>query len=109
VGVNGTYYAFDDITNQIERLNLANGSTTFVSNFDPAAGLIQGAAATPEAASTCWWASDCWRSLPAGSADAIYESETLLSKTVRMCQATLKQAAYLNGFVAFQDGDCFVA
>jgi len=52
VGVNGTYYAFDDITNQIERLNLANGSTTFVSNFDPAAGLIQGAAATPEPPST---------------------------------------------------------
>jgi hypothetical protein len=52
VGVNGTYYAFDDITNQIESLNLANGSTTFVSNFDPAAGLIQGAAATPEPAST---------------------------------------------------------
>jgi hypothetical protein len=51
VGVNGTYYAFDDITNQIESLNLANGSTTFVSNFDPAAGLIQGAAATPEPAS----------------------------------------------------------
>jgi PEP-CTERM motif len=51
VGVNGTYYAFDDITNQIESLNLTNGSTTFVSNFDPAAGLVQGAVATPEPAS----------------------------------------------------------
>jgi hypothetical protein len=48
VAVNGTYYAFDDLTNQIESLNLANGNTTFVSNFDPAAGVIQGAAATPE-------------------------------------------------------------
>jgi hypothetical protein len=48
VGVNGTYYAFDDITSQIESLNLANGNTTFVSDFDPAAGVIQGAAATPE-------------------------------------------------------------
>src|SRR5580698_5064915 len=52
VGVNGTYYAFDDLTNQIESLNLTNGSTTFVSNFDPAARLIQGAAGTPEPAST---------------------------------------------------------
>jgi hypothetical protein len=51
VALNGVYYAFDDLTNQIESLNLANGSTTFVSNFDPAAGLIQGAAATPEPAS----------------------------------------------------------
>ncbi len=51
VGVNGTYYAFDNITSQIESLNLANGNTTFVSNFDPEAGVIQGAAATPEPAS----------------------------------------------------------
>jgi hypothetical protein len=51
VALNGIYYAFDDLTNQIESLNLTNGSTTFVSNFDPAAGVIQGAAATPEPAS----------------------------------------------------------
>ena len=50
VSVNGTFYAFDDLTNQIESLNLTNGSTTFVSNFDPAAGVIQGAAETPEPA-----------------------------------------------------------
>lgn len=51
ITVNGTSYAFDDITSQIESLNLANGNTTFVSNFDPAAGVIQGAATTPEPAS----------------------------------------------------------
>lgn len=51
ITVNATSYAFDDITDQIESLNLANGNTTFVSNFDPAAGVIQGAAPTPEPAS----------------------------------------------------------
>ena len=47
VGVDGTYYAFNDMTGQIEGLNLANGSTNFISNFDPAAGVIQGAVPVP--------------------------------------------------------------
>jgi hypothetical protein len=46
-GVDGTYYAFNDMTNQIESLNLANGSTNFISNFDPTAGVIQGAVPVP--------------------------------------------------------------
>jgi hypothetical protein len=46
-GVDGTYYAFNDMTGQIEGLNLANGSTNFISNFDPAAGVIQGAVPVP--------------------------------------------------------------
>jgi len=49
--VNGTTYAFNDSTGQLFTLNLANGQTTFVSDFDPAAGIITGAAATPEPAS----------------------------------------------------------
>jgi hypothetical protein len=32
-GVNGVYYAFNDLANQITSLNLANGNTSFVSNF----------------------------------------------------------------------------
>ena len=47
VGVDGTYYAFNDMTGQIEGLNLANGNTNFISNFDPAAGVIQGAVPVP--------------------------------------------------------------
>jgi hypothetical protein len=35
------------MTNQIESLNLANGSTNFISNFDPSAGVIQGAVPVP--------------------------------------------------------------
>ena len=45
--VDGTYYAFNDVTGQIEGLNVANGSTNFISNFDPAAGVIQGAVPVP--------------------------------------------------------------
>ena len=45
--VDGTYYAFNDMTGQIEGLNLATGSTNFISNFDPAAGVIQGAVPVP--------------------------------------------------------------
>jgi hypothetical protein len=45
--LDGTYYAFNDMTGQIEGLNLANGSTNFISNFDPAAGVIQGAIPVP--------------------------------------------------------------
>lgn len=48
VGVTGTYYAFNDLTNQISSLDLATGHTSFVSNFDLAAGVIQGASPTPE-------------------------------------------------------------
>lgn len=36
--VNGTIYAFNDGTNQAVTLDLANSHTSFVSNFDPAAG-----------------------------------------------------------------------
>jgi hypothetical protein len=51
-GVNGAYYAFNDMTNQISTLNLLNGNTSFVGNFDSAAGVIQGASApVPEPAS----------------------------------------------------------
>ena len=46
-GVDGAYYAFNDMTGQIEGLNLATGSTSFISNFDPAAGVIQGAVPVP--------------------------------------------------------------
>jgi hypothetical protein len=42
--VNGVSYAFNDLTNQISTIDLSTGNTTFVSNFDPAAGVIQGAA-----------------------------------------------------------------
>ncbi len=49
--VNGTFYAFKEGTNQVVSLDLSNGHTTFVSNFDPAAGLVTGATATPEPAS----------------------------------------------------------
>jgi hypothetical protein len=52
-GVNGTYYAFNDLTSQIVTLNLANGNTSFAGNFDEAAaGVIQGASTpVPEPAS----------------------------------------------------------
>ena len=51
--LNGTPYAFNDLTSQITTIGLADGKTAFVSTFDPAAGVIQGAVtATPEPAST---------------------------------------------------------
>ena len=48
--VNGTYYAFNDITQQVSSLDLASGSTSSPRDFDPAAGVVQGAFAvtTPE-------------------------------------------------------------
>jgi hypothetical protein len=49
--VNGTVYAFIDMSSEVVTLNLANGNTSFVSNFDPAAGVIDGAAPVPEPAS----------------------------------------------------------
>jgi hypothetical protein len=45
--VNGTVYAFDIPTGQIVTLNLSNGSINVVSDVDPAAGIINGAAASP--------------------------------------------------------------
>ena len=50
VGVNGTYYAFNNMAGEVEVLNLANGNTTAVSNFPPDGGLlVQGASyPTPE-------------------------------------------------------------
>ncbi|MDQ6662931.1 MAG: PEP-CTERM sorting domain-containing protein [Acidobacteriota bacterium] len=48
VNVNGTVYGFDDSAGQVVTLDLANGKTTFVTNFDPAAGLIFGASPVPE-------------------------------------------------------------
>jgi hypothetical protein len=50
VNVNGTVYAFSGATGEVLTLNLTNGQTTFVSNIDPALGLIGGAspAAVPE-------------------------------------------------------------
>ena len=48
--VNGTTYAFNDVTNQVVSLDLANGQTSFVTDFDPAAGVIQGTAPVPEPA-----------------------------------------------------------
>jgi hypothetical protein len=38
------------MTNQIETLNLLTGAATHVGDFDPAAGVIQGAAPVPEPA-----------------------------------------------------------
>jgi len=50
--VNGTLYAFGNATSQVVTLNLTNGDTTVVTNFDPAAGIIAGAVAVaPEPAS----------------------------------------------------------
>ena len=51
VDVNGTNYAFDDLTGQVLTLDLANGTTTVVGSFDPAAGVIQGASPVPEPSS----------------------------------------------------------
>jgi PEP-CTERM motif-containing protein len=50
--VNGITYAFNDLTTQIEAIDLSTGGTTAVGNFDPAAEVLQGASAvTPEPAS----------------------------------------------------------
>lgn len=48
--VSGTTYSFEDPTGQVVGLNVANGSTSFVSNFDPDAGIINGASPVPEPA-----------------------------------------------------------
>src|ERR1035441_9625369 len=51
VEVNGAFYDFDDFQSQVLTLDLANGNTSFVGSFDPAAGVITGASPTPEPAS----------------------------------------------------------
>lgn len=50
VDVNGQFYAFylPGITSQVVTLDLASGNTILGTNVDPAAGLIFGAAPTPE-------------------------------------------------------------
>ena len=48
VDVHGTYYAFDDLTGQILKLDLATGNTTLVVSFSATAGVIQGAVWLPE-------------------------------------------------------------
>jgi PEP-CTERM motif len=45
--VNGTYYAFNENIGAITTLDLATGNTSFVTNFDPAAGVVQGAVPIP--------------------------------------------------------------
>ena len=51
VEVNGTVYAFNEPAIEVVNLDLANGNTSFVSNFDPAAGIVSGASPVPEPAS----------------------------------------------------------
>ena len=53
VDVNGTVYAFEfpGVSSQVLTLNVANGNTTFVTDFDPASGIIDGATSVPEPAS----------------------------------------------------------
>ncbi len=45
---NGSAYVFNDVTNGIALLDVTTGKTTPVGSFDPSAGVIQGAVATPE-------------------------------------------------------------
>jgi hypothetical protein len=49
--VNGISYEFNDLAGQIATIDLSTGATTPIGFFDPSAGVIQGAAATPEPAS----------------------------------------------------------
>lgn len=49
--VNGTLYAFDLPISSIVTLNLADGSTTYVSDTDPAVGMVGGASPVPEPSS----------------------------------------------------------
>ena len=46
-GINGTYYAFNDPLSAITTLDLTNGNTSFVINFDLSAGVVQGAVPVP--------------------------------------------------------------
>jgi PEP-CTERM motif len=45
--INGTLYAFDLPLSTVVTLNLTNGSTSYVSDTDPAAGLVGGATPVP--------------------------------------------------------------
>ena len=47
INLNGTVYGFNGLTSQVVTLDVLNGNTTVVSGFDPAVGLIEGAAAVP--------------------------------------------------------------
>jgi PEP-CTERM motif len=49
--VNGTLYAFDLPISSIVTLNLTDGSTTYVSGTDPAAGMVGGVSPVPEPSS----------------------------------------------------------
>jgi len=51
VNLGGIEYGFDGNLGEIVSLNLTNGNTAVVSSYDPAAGLLSGAAPTPEPAS----------------------------------------------------------
>jgi hypothetical protein len=47
VEVNGAFYSFNADTGKLVTLDLTNGTTRFVADLDPAAGLIAGAAPVP--------------------------------------------------------------
>jgi PEP-CTERM motif len=47
VDVNGAFYSFNADTGQLSTLDLTNGTTGFVADLDPSAGLIGGAAPVP--------------------------------------------------------------
>jgi hypothetical protein len=49
--VNGVSYEFNDLTGQIATIDLSTGATSATGFFDQSAGVIQGAAETPEPAS----------------------------------------------------------
>jgi hypothetical protein len=51
VEVNGTTYAFSAPLREVVTLDLATGKTAFVSDLDPAVGIVTGASPTPEPAS----------------------------------------------------------
>lgn len=51
LNLNGTVYGFNGLSNQVVTLDVSNGTTTAVSNIDPSAGLIGGAAGVPEPSS----------------------------------------------------------
>jgi PEP-CTERM motif-containing protein len=51
VEVNGTAYAFNAPLREVVTLDLATGKTAFVSDLDPAVGIVTGASPTPEPAS----------------------------------------------------------
>lgn len=48
VDVNGAVYAFNAASSELVKLDLTNGTTSFVSTVDPSAGLISGASPVPE-------------------------------------------------------------